>query len=158
MDLSSLSCYNESLLYCHNPSCKAEKKVSDILPHDKYDGIITLKCAQCKTSFFLCIYCLNHYNALRSQIKFKSRIQLHLKTKIHSVLKESYQTCLPVDRSIHKLDYKLKDNVQANNDLKTNNHLSNTESNQSMSRVSSLASSITKKSSRQYLLESSIIN
>ena len=40
--------------------------------------------------------------------------------------------------------------------MKTNDHLGNTESNQSMSRVSSLASSITKKSPRQYFLESSI--
>ena len=49
----------------------------------------------------------------------------------------------------------MNDNFEANNDLKINDHISNKESNQSMSRVSSIASSITKKSPRQYFLESS---
>ena len=90
MEFSAINNYNGSLMFCQNASCTSDKKISNIKKHNEFEGIIQLKCSICNSQFYLCIYCLNQYGALHSQIKYESRVKFYCNNKVHKELEEKH--------------------------------------------------------------------
>ena len=154
MEFSAINNYNGSLMFCQNASCTSDKKISDIKKHNEFEGIIQLKCSICNSQFYLCIYCLNQYGALRSQINYESRVKLHCNNKFHTKMVEKHKSKSQSPKNISQIADLTKAIGKQRSSIECSlNEKKSCQS--SFSTISSLSSSFRSKSPTDFFKESS---